>query len=60
MGLVGESGSGKSVASFSILGLIDPPGEIVAGEILFRGEDLRPSASRSFAARTSRWFFKTR
>lgn len=40
MGLVGESGSGKSVASFSILGLIDPPGEIVAGEILFRGEDL--------------------
>ena len=41
MGLVGESGSGKSVASFSILGLIDPPGRVVDGSILFKGEDLR-------------------
>lgn len=41
LGLVGESGSGKSVAGFSIMGLIDPPGEIIAGEVLFRGEDLR-------------------
>ena len=40
-GLVGESGSGKSVASFSILGLIDPPGRVVEGEILYKGEDLR-------------------
>ncbi len=41
VGLVGESGSGKSVLGLSILGLIDPPGEIVAGEVLFKGEDLR-------------------
>jgi peptide/nickel transport system ATP-binding protein len=46
MGLVGESGSGKSVASFSILGLIDPPGRIVEGSILFRGEDLRTASRR--------------
>lgn len=41
MGLVGESGSGKSVTGFSILGLVDPPGRIVEGRILFKGEDLR-------------------
>ena len=40
LGLVGESGSGKSVTGFSIMGLIDPPGQVVSGEILFRGQDL--------------------
>ena len=41
LGLVGESGSGKSVTALSILRLIpDPPGRIVAGEILFKGRDL--------------------
>ena len=40
MGLVGESGSGKSVTGFSIIGLVDPPGRVVAGEILFNGENL--------------------
>jgi peptide/nickel transport system ATP-binding protein len=40
LGLVGESGSGKSVTGFSIIGLIDPPGRIVGGEILFQGRDL--------------------
>ncbi|MDR2136873.1 MAG: ATP-binding cassette domain-containing protein [Synergistaceae bacterium] len=40
LGIVGESGGGKSVAAYSILRLIDPPGEIVAGEILFEGADL--------------------
>ena len=40
MGLVGESGSGKSVTGFSIIGLVDPPGEVVGGKVLFNGEDL--------------------
>lgn len=40
LGLVGESGSGKSVTGFSIMGLVDPPGRIVEGKILFRGENL--------------------
>jgi len=38
--LVGESGCGKSVTAMSILRLIpSPPGKIVEGEILFRGQD---------------------
>jgi peptide/nickel transport system ATP-binding protein len=41
MGLVGESGSGKSMTGYSIVGLIDKPGEIVAGKVLFKGQDLR-------------------
>ncbi len=40
LGLVGESGSGKSITGFSILGLVDPPGRIVDGEIRFKGENL--------------------
>ncbi len=40
LGLVGESGSGKSVTGFSIMGLVDPPGRIVGGRILFQGRDL--------------------
>src|SRR5205807_2548766 len=34
------SGSGKTVTGFSILGLVDPPGRIVAGSIRFLGEEL--------------------
>jgi len=40
VGLVGESGSGKSVTGFSIMGLIDPPGRIAGGRIMFNGNDL--------------------
>ena len=40
MGLVGESGSGKTVTGFSIIGLVDAPGRIVSGEILFKGRNL--------------------
>src|SRR4051812_33691547 len=35
LALVGESGSGKSVTSYSILRLIQKPGEITGGKILF-------------------------
>ncbi|HRE20503.1 MAG TPA: ABC transporter ATP-binding protein [Rhabdaerophilum sp.] len=40
VGLVGESGSGKSVTGFSILGLIDPPGQIAGGSVKLTGEEL--------------------
>jgi peptide/nickel transport system ATP-binding protein len=40
LGLVGESGSGKSVTAFSIMGLVDPPGRIVAGRVLLDGDNL--------------------
>jgi oligopeptide transport system ATP-binding protein len=41
LGVVGESGCGKSVSMLSILKLIpQPPGKIVAGQALFRGQDL--------------------
>ncbi len=40
VGIVGESGSGKSVTSLSIMRLIEPPGWIASGNILFRGKDL--------------------
>ncbi len=42
LGIVGESGSGKSVANLSVMRLIqEPPGEIVGGEIVFDGIDVR-------------------
>ena len=44
LGLVGESGSGKSVTGFSVIGLVDPPGRIDSGRILFKGEDLVAAA----------------
>lgn len=40
LGVVGESGSGKTVTALSIMRLIEAPGRIEAGRILFRGEDL--------------------
>jgi oligopeptide/dipeptide ABC transporter ATP-binding protein len=41
LGVVGESGCGKSVTSLSIMRLIpNPPGEIVGGEIIYKGRDL--------------------
>ncbi|AXR76420.1 ABC transporter ATP-binding protein [Natrarchaeobaculum sulfurireducens] len=40
VGLVGESGAGKSVASMSLLRLVEDPGEIVAGEITYKGETI--------------------
>ena len=41
LGVVGESGCGKSVTALSIMRLIpDPPGKIIAGDIVFEGQSL--------------------
>ena len=49
--IVGESGCGKSVTSLSILGLIpNPPGKIIAGEILYNGEDLLKKTEKQMRA----------
>ena len=49
LGLVGESGSGKSVTGFSIIGLVDQPGRITAGRIVFDGRDLVAAGERALA-----------
>jgi peptide/nickel transport system ATP-binding protein len=46
LGLVGESGSGKTVTGFSIIRLVDPPGRIAGGSILFQGRDLAKLSER--------------
>ena len=48
LGLVGESGSGKSMTGYSILGLVDPPGRIVAGRIALNGTDLTALDERAW------------
>src|SRR5262245_65816674 len=40
LGLVGESGSGKSVMALAVLRLLQPPGRVTSGRILFEGRDL--------------------
>jgi oligopeptide/dipeptide ABC transporter ATP-binding protein len=40
LGIVGESGCGKSVTSLSVMRLIQAPGQIVGGEVIFNGENL--------------------
>ncbi len=46
LAIVGESGSGKSVTSLSIMGLLQEPGKVAGGEILFKGEDLLKKSSK--------------
>ena len=40
LGLVGESGSGKSITGYSIMGLVDPPGRVLAGSMRLSGREL--------------------
>jgi peptide/nickel transport system ATP-binding protein len=40
LGIVGETGCGKSVTALSIMRLIEQPGEIVSGNVLFNNQDL--------------------
>ena len=38
LGVVGESGAGKSLTGAAIIGLLEPPGRICGGQILFEGQ----------------------
>jgi len=49
LGVVGESGCGKSVTARSILGIVDRPGRIVAGEIRFRRQAAAGAAANGDA-----------
>jgi peptide/nickel transport system ATP-binding protein len=49
LAIVGESGSGKSVTSLSIMRLLQHPGRIADGEILFKGDDLAKLKKREIA-----------
>ena len=46
LGVVGESGCGKSVTGFSIIRLVDPPGQVQAARITFDGEDLQSKSEK--------------
>ncbi len=58
LGVVGESGAGKSLTGAAIIGLLDPPGRITAGQIRFEGrridnlpyEQMRRVRGRSIGA----------
>lgn len=58
LGVVGESGAGKSLTGAAIIGLLEPPGRIASGEILFEGrridqlpaEQMRRVRGRSIGA----------
>ncbi len=49
LGIVGESGSGKSVTSLSVMNLIEEPGKIKEGSIMFDGIDLTKLDNREMS-----------
>jgi oligopeptide/dipeptide ABC transporter ATP-binding protein len=49
LGIVGESGSGKSALALSILGLIEPPGRVLGGEIVLAGRDISKLSDRQLS-----------
>jgi peptide/nickel transport system ATP-binding protein len=54
LGVVGESGAGKSVTGAAIIGLIEPPGRIAAGEVRLQGrriDTLAPHELRAIRGR---------
>jgi len=54
LGVVGESGAGKSTTASAIIGLIEPPGRMAAGEIRLNGariDNLAPEALRRIRGR---------
>ena len=54
LGVVGESGAGKSLTGAAIIGLLEPPGRVVGGEIWLDGrriDDLPPERMRQVRGR---------
>jgi peptide/nickel transport system ATP-binding protein len=54
LGVVGESGAGKSITGLAIIGLLEPPGRIAAGEVLLEGQridNLAPEQLRKLRGR---------
>jgi len=47
LGVVGESGAGKSLTGLAISRLIQPPGQIVSGEVLLAGERIDTLSARA-------------
>jgi peptide/nickel transport system ATP-binding protein len=46
LAIVGESGSGKSVTALSVMGLLESPGRVAGGEVIFKGRDLLTLSKR--------------
>jgi peptide/nickel transport system ATP-binding protein len=53
IGLVGESGSGKTTLGMSIMNMIEKPGEVVSGEVLYQGKDVLKDTEEEL--RAYRW-----
>lgn len=61
LGMVGESGAGKSLTGAAIIGLLDPPGHIAAGEIWLHDlplHQLSPAALRRIRGRRIAMIFQ--
>jgi len=50
LALVGESGSGKSVTAMAVMGLVDPPGRVIRGQVHFDGQELTQLRSAALRA----------
>ncbi len=50
LALVGESGCGKSVTAMAVIGLVDPPGRVVRGQVHFGGQELTQLRSAALRA----------
>jgi peptide/nickel transport system ATP-binding protein len=54
LGVVGESGAGKSITGLAVIGLLEPPGRIAAGEVRLEGsriDNLKHEALRRIRGR---------
>ncbi len=49
LGIVGESGSGKSVTALSVIGLIEYPGKITEGEVIFDGRKISGLSRKEYS-----------